>query len=214
MFMIKRNKKLLELLEEYISKAGKALELYADSMKHYLEKGNDSEFELMVKKTHELESAADDLQLKIEKSLYEKSLLPDSREDLFVLIEKIDQLPNKGESILRQIYTQNIRMPAEIKPRIWEIVKLGIDTFQIIKEGFFDTFAKMKYIRNLVRDIDSNESLGDHLEQKLVYDIFRSDIGPVERIMLRDIVLEIGHILDISEDIGDALTIFAIKRQV
>ena len=214
MFMIKRNKRLREKLEEYIITADKTLQVYRGSMEHYLANGNDTAFEVLVRKTHEIESMADDLQQDIEQSLYKKSLLPDSREDLFIIIEKTDRLPNKSESILRQLYTQDVTLPEALKPQIWELVKLGADTFLIIKEAFLDMFDKMKRIRELVRKIDTNESLGDQLEQKLIYDLFRSDINTVDKRMLRDIILEIGRILDISEDIADALTIFAIKRRV
>jgi len=214
MFMVKRNKALLQKLEEYIDTAGKALEHYYGSMEHFFQHGNDAAFEVMVKETHKVESDADDLLQEIEQSLYEKSLLPDSREDLFTLIEKTDCLPNKGESILRQLYTQNISLPDSLKPQIWKLIKLGADTFQIIREAFLDAFAKMKRIKALVRDIDTNESLGDQLEQEILFNLFRSDVDPIERLMIRDIILEIGRILDLSEDIGDTLNIFAIKRRV
>ena len=34
----------------------------------------------------------------------------DSREDIFHLIDALDNIPNKAESILRRIYTQNIEI--------------------------------------------------------------------------------------------------------
>ncbi len=200
------------MIESYMEAAQKTLELYRDSMKYYLEHRIDSHFEMMVQKTHEVESDADDLLSDIEQHLYEKSLLPDSREDIFRIIDKTDRLPNKAESILRRIYTQNINLPKFLEPKVWELVDLGVETFAIMHEMLTDALVKMERTKELVRMVDNNESVGDSLEQKIIYDIFRSDVEPARMILLRDLVLEIGRILDLAEGLSDIITLFTIKR--
>ncbi len=214
MFMSKRNRKLFAGIEEYISVVEQTLDLFLESMEHYLKNRIDSHFEMMVQKTHESESVADDLRRDIERELYEKSLLPDSREDIFTIIDKVDQLPNKAESILRQIYTQNIVLPESLEPQVRELVKLGVETYKVAKEAIKDSLAKMEKTKELIRTIDTNESIGDRLEQKIIYEIFHSDIDRASQIHFRDIVLEIGRLLDLAEILSDAITIFTIKRQV
>lgn len=214
MFLSKVNKKLYAKIEDYLSVAQHTLDLYGESIEYYLKNGVDNHFEIMVHKTHEVESDADDLKREIEQTLYEKSLLPDSREDIFHLIDALDNIPNKAESVLRRIYTQNIELPKEQEDNVWELTKLGIETFKVVHEMVTDSLHKMGNTTALLRTIDSNESVGDSLEQKIIYEIFRSDVDPASRILLRDLVLNIGNILDLSEIISDIINIFTIKRQV
>lgn len=214
MFLSKVNKKLYSRIEDYMDVAQRTLELFGESMEYYLKNGIDNHFEIMVQKTHEVESDADDLKRNIEQTLYEKSLLPDSREDIFHLIDALDNIPNKAESVLRRIYTQNIELPQEQKEKVWELTRLGIETFKVVHEMVTDALHKMGNTNNLARTIDSNESVGDSLEQKIIYEIFRSDVAPASRILLRDLVLNIGNILDLAERISDIINIFTIKRQV
>ena len=214
MFLSKVNKKLYARIEDYLNVAQRTLELFGESMEYYLKNGIDNHLEIMVQKTHEVESNADDIKRVIEQMLYEKSLLPDSREDIFHLIDALDNIPNKAESVLRRIYTQNIEIPKEQEDKVWELTKLGIETFNTVHEMVADALHKMENTNNLARTIDSNESVGDSLEQRIIYEIFRSDVDPASRILLRDLVLNIGNILDLSEDIADIINIFTIKRQV
>jgi uncharacterized protein len=214
MFLSKVNKKLYSKIEDYLNVAQRTLDLFGESMEYYLKNGVDNHFEIMVQKTHEVESDADDIKREIEQTLYEKSLLPDSREDIFHLIDALDNIPNKAESVLRRIYTQNIELPKEQDDKVWELTKLGIDTFKAVREMVTDALHKMGNTNDLARTIDSNESVGDSLEQKIIYEIFRSDIDGASRILLRDLVLNIGNILDLSEKISDIINIFTIKRQV
>ena len=214
MFLAKRNKKLYSQIEEYTEIVEETLGLFSDSMSHYLKNRIDSHFEMLVQKTHESESVADDLRRDIERELYEKSLLPDSREDIFSIVSEVDNIPNKAESILRQIYTQNIVLPETLNEQVWELVQLGVETFKVAREAIMDSLGSMTEIKELVRTIDTNESIGDRLEQKIVYDIFRSDIDRASQMHFRDIILEIGHLLDLAEILSDTITIFTIKRQV
>lgn len=214
MFLSKINKKLYAKIEDYLNVAQRTLDLYGESIEYYLKNGIDNHFEIMVHKTHEVESDADDLKREIEQTLYEKSLLPDSREDIFNLIDALDNIPNKAESILRRIYTQNIELPKEQDHNVWELTKLGIETFKVVHEMVTDALHKMENTTDLARTIDSNESVGDSLEQRIIYEIFRSDIDGASRILLRDLVLNIGNILDLSEKTSDIINIFTIKRQV
>jgi len=214
MFSSKVNKKLYAMIEDYMNVAQRTLDLYGESLQHYLKNRIDSHFEIMVQKTHEVESDADDIKRAIEQTLYEKSLLPDSREDIFHLIDALDNIPNKAESILRRIYTQNIDLPKEQENKLWELARLGIETFRVVHEMVTDALHKMGHTHELARTIDSNESVGDSLEQRIIYEIFRSDVEPSERILLRDLVLNIGNILDLLEKLSDIINIFTIKRQV
>ena len=214
MFAFEVNKKLYARIKDYLDVAEQTIELYRDSMEHYLRNHIDTHLEMMVQKTHEVESHADDIKQEIEQSLYQKSLLPDTRQDIFRLLDSIDRMPNKAESILRRIYTQNICLPKQFEAKVWELVQLGADTFKVVRKAVIDSLEKMERTQKLVMVIDSNESVGDALEQRIIYEIFRSEVEPADRILLRDLVLEIGHILDLAESLSDIITILTIKRQV
>ena len=82
MFDFRKNKIIKARIEEYLVVANETLDIYREGMLHYLEHGIDEHFNTCMKRTHGSESKADDLRREIETALFEKSLLPESREDI------------------------------------------------------------------------------------------------------------------------------------
>lgn len=214
MFMFRKNQVVYRKIKDYLQVVSDTNRLFGVSMDYYLEQGIDDHFNALAQKTYKRESDADDLRREIEAELYEKSLLPESREDILQIIDKVDWVANKCESILRRLYTQNIRLPRGLNGKVKELIDLSIETTDLMLKAVDDVLTQARQIKILVRKIDSNESIGDQMEMDMVYEIFHGDYDPVDRLMFRDIINLIGDLLDLAETISDNLTIFAIKRQV
>ncbi len=214
MFLFKKNMLIKRKIEDYLSMVNETLDKYEEGMRYYLQNHIDDHFHTLVEQTHGCESKADDLRREIESELFEKSLLPEIREDIMFLIEHMDKIPNKCEKILRRIYTHNIRLPEELNGKVLELVRLGVETCRCLKGAVLDVLETCEDIKNISRRIDSDESVADKIEQELIYTLFRKDYDPVERLIYRDIILWISGLVDRAERITDQLTIFAIKREV
>lgn len=214
MFMSRQNRELLAKIERYLEVAGHTFTCLQSGMGHYVKHGLDAHFEALVKEIHTHENDADGIRREIGVDLFAKSLLPDSREDLMLMLERVDLLPNQAEDVLRQIYLQNLTLPAFMHAPMLELAAIAKQAFTLVREGIMDVLAQKGNITEISRRIDAAEEISDQFEQGLVAKIFRSDLSPADRILMRDLVTMTGLICDYAQDVGIFLTIFAVKRQV
>jgi len=213
LFFSKTNK-LLEMLDGYLEKVTECMEQARKTLFLYIDKGSCEEFDELVTKTHMAESCSDDLRREIEISLYEKALIPESRGDILGLLETVDKIPNKAESVAFQIQTEAIRIPDEFKSELKKIINVNFDVFKDIKlaiNAIFKDIGKVRYITN---EIDKKESGSDSMERDLIKKLFSSNIDVEEKILLKELIIEIGSISDRAENAADRLNIMAVKRLI
>jgi len=213
LFFSKTNK-LLEMIEEYLEKVTECMDQARKTLFIYIEKGSCDEFDGLVTKTHMAESCSDDLRREIEISLYEKALIPESRGDILGLLETVDRIPNKAESVAFQIQTEAIRIPDEFKSELKEIININFNIFEDIKRAIRAVFKNIKEVRYITNEIDKKESSSDSMERDLIRKLFSSNIDTGEKILLKELIIEIGSISDRAEDTADRLNIMAVKRLI
>lgn len=214
MFLFKKNRKLLEMLNSYLAVVSDTTDEFAAAFHHLLEKGIDEHFKVLGSQTHKMESNADDLRRDIELLMYEKSLMPESRRDLLEVIEMIDKIPNSEEAILSILISQNIKPINQIKEDMSELLSISIETVTLVIKMTNACFKADEEMEELARLIDNNESVGDHLERKMIGDIFKLNIDIGEKMMQKEYVMQLGSICDLCEAVKDKLVITNIKRSV
>lgn len=214
MFLFNKNKKLLDMLDCYLTVVGDTLDEFSDAFRYLLKNGIDEHFKVLVSQTHKKESNADDLRRDIELQMYEKSLLPESRRDLLEVIEMIDKIPNRAESILSMHNSQHQELIDEIKEDMEELLTLSLETVTYVIKMTNACFKRDGDATELARLIDNNESIGDHLERKMIERVFTLKMDVGEKILQKESVLQVGAICDLCEAVKDKLVITNIKRSV
>lgn len=214
MFGFEKNKKLQGKIDRYQGELKAAIELFGDAMDYFIEHGTDETFEVKAKQLHQHESEGDDLRREIEIQMYSKSLLPESRGDMLGLIESMDKVPGQAQSILWQISTQKIELPDYLARDAIELIELSQEAVDTALDAVDDLLGRRERVRELTQIIDNNESLCDDLERKMIEKIFDSDQPLPEKLLLKELILELGEISDLCEKISDRITIFNIKQQV
>lgn len=212
MFAFKKNLKLMAMLDEYLNVAKETVLQFQTAILYLLENGQDDHFIMMAEKTHQSESNADDIRRRIELFLYEKSLMPETRRDLLLIIETIDRVPNRAERIIYMYVTQKTKIHPAIENELKELLNLSVETFGETIKATLDCFGQMSNVKEANRIVDNNESLGDHLERKMVTKIFESDLDVGEKILQKEFVLEFGAICDLCESVLDRIVICSVKR--
>ena len=212
MFSFKHNRIIQEKINLYLKVVDETVILYQTAIKYYLKNSIDEEFDRQIHVVFKSESKADDLRREIEAELYSKSLLPELRHDILLIIDHIDKIPNKTESILRSIFCQDIRIPDELNHQLDELVDLSVDTCFMATKAVEKVLGKGEGFTELVEAIDKNETTADNLEEKVIYQIFHTKYEPINKILFRDLFINISNLLDLSEVATDILTIIAIKR--
>jgi predicted phosphate transport protein (TIGR00153 family) len=216
MFLFNSNKRVLAKLDDFFASNTACLNLFSDAMDHLLDNGIDEPFLQYVAKTHSQESHADDIRREIEIVLYKKALLPESRRDILRMVELTDQIANRSESILNQIETQQVLIPDFLHAHIREEIRISVDCVDALVKAATGVLGRMKTadMQELINKIDEFESECDLLEQKMIRELFKSDLPLAEKLLIKEIVLQVGGITDYCENTADFLTIFHIKRQV
>lgn len=213
-FFTKKKNKIHRMVERYLLKIDESINLFNETVEIYFRQGFSEKFREMIQSTHLEESTADDIRREIEVSFYEKSLIPESRADIMELLESTDRVLNKAQSVLYQIETQGMQIPAVMKEDFLRLIRNNISAYRSAIEGFNALFTDIKRVREMVEEVDRKESSSDRQERDLIRKIFASGCDKFEKILLKELVIEIGRISDLSEEVTDILNIVAVKRMI
>lgn len=214
MLLFKRNRILLEKINEYLEMGDTLVDTFNQTILYYIDKGNDSEFEVRLGKTKKIENNADQLLYSIDNFLFKKSLLPEAREDILKLLETYDDVIDCCVHILRYLYTRNIHIHKFIKNDIKEMVRVSIQCYDNVKLGILDLLGKRKNIIKHIRTIDDYESICDDVQAKIIKNVFEADIDKFDKILLSEVVTIIAKLTDYCEDCSDLIAIINVKRVV
>jgi len=213
-FFWKKRDNIQKMLEGYFEQCDLCFKLFEAALATYAETGLGDAFAESVDKTHEAESAADDLRREIELTLYGKALLPESRGDLLGLLESFDRLPNIVETVLFAIKCQKVRIPPALLPDYKRLADINLQAYYLVRKAVEALLDNPKTTLHATKEVDDKESDSDRAERKLIYRIFESDVDVGTKILLKELVLLIGSISDRAETTADRIGIIAIKRQI
>ncbi|MBU1078706.1 MAG: DUF47 family protein [Spirochaetes bacterium] len=214
-FFFGKGKIVEENIFKYLDLIKKEKDLFTQCLEEYLKTNKLKHSAAKIGSVHSYESKADDMRREIELSMYNKALLPQFRGDIIRLLELIDKLPNKCESILYMISLQNLKIPKMLKEGFRKLIIKNAETFGAVHVLITSLFKNPKEVQAYGDKIDKIESASDAIERELISAMFSSKtIDKCDRILLKELVLEIGSISDYGEHIADMATIIHIKVKV
>ena len=165
----------------------------------------------------EIESRADELERQIRDVLLDGAFLPHIRSDVYRLVEAVDAIAGKAESVARFIVDQLPEIPEEVEGALLEIFRQSLHCFLELRKALMDYFKPKGDIENLhahVSRVCDIETEVDVAESELTTQIFESDLDLAEKIHLKQLLERIGNIADLSEDASDELEFAAMKSVV
>lgn len=213
-FFLRKQRLIEKDVFDYLYQWKKCLEDFKTGMEIYLDEGLGEKFNYYVQQVHKTESRADDLRRKVEWEMYSKALLPESRGDILGFLETMDKIPNKAESLLKQIKLQRLEFPKELNPNLQRIVALSCEAIQLVYEAARNLISRKGGIQKLADEIGVKETECDHAEQDTIEKIFTMDIDKADKILLKEFIIELGNLTDRAEDVSERLTLLSVKRRV
>lgn len=210
----RREKEVRALIGEYFETSDKALHEFEVGVSCYLDNGPCEEFREIDKRIHAAESRADDLLRTIEKMLYSRSLLPESRGDLLGLLEHFDKMPNLAETISFMLDTQRVSVPDVYKPEMRKLIEVNVEAYRLVRKTVDKLFTAPETVGDAVDPVDAKESESDQLEGKLIREVFSSDLDGYRQILLRELIQLIGDISDSAENVAGRLEIISLKKRI
>jgi predicted phosphate transport protein (TIGR00153 family) len=209
-----KSPRFIEMIDAYLRKVFECMELFREALLIHMEQGDNPAFQKLVVQVKEAESSADRLRREIELTLYERALIPESRGDVLGILEAVDKIPNRAESVVFQLETESLRIPEPFKAYFLQLVEINFQTYEDICQAIKAIFRNIKDVRKFTAEVGRKESSSDAVERELIRKIFRSQIPTGEKILLKELVIELGNISDKAEDAADRLNIMAAKRLI
>ncbi len=213
MFFWRKERQVAQSIEEYLQETEGCLSSFREAMEVLLAEGLSERFEQLVERTHQLEHASDTKRRAIEAEMYDKALIPESRGDVLGMLEALDLVPNKCESALYQVWTQSMTIPGTFAEQFGRLVEANIHAYTELTRTMRALFGRIKLVVEGADRVAEMESESDELERELIKTIFDADMDTAEKILLKELVLEIGSISDRAENAADRLRNIAVKRQ-
>jgi uncharacterized protein len=214
MFLSRRNRMVQKKIEEYFASVHECLITFRTAIDYWFEHGIDARVRTYFDRTHAQESKADDILMEIDVMLYEKTLLPESRRDILILLERADNIPDQAETALNRIEARQIVLPDFMRDETLELVRISVEAGEQVAEIARQTLGTNCNVLALVEEVDRLESVCDRIEQSLTRKLFRSSLDKADKIICGTLIEDIGDISDHCENVANFLKIFHIKRLV
>lgn len=213
-FFFKKQLQIESLIYDYLDNLNMTEQHFSEALNTCLKNGVCSDFDFLTEQTHKFESKADDIREEIKALMYGKALIPESRGDIMGLLESIDKIPRILELILNMIKTQKLLIPDFIVSDINELIKVSLDSCDLLFKQVYALFEKKEELRSLVSAIDYNESHCDHIERRIITMVFDSDIDPFQKLQLKEMIIHMGEISDQADRVSKRINIISMKRHV
>jgi predicted phosphate transport protein (TIGR00153 family) len=211
--LFQRTRELNAKITEFLNNISESSLLFSQACDSYMEKGVNEDFDTLLNKVAVLEARNDQLRRTIEAQLYEHTLIPESRADVLQLLEGTDKIINLFESRLYQLSIEKIYIYDNLKPMYSELVESAIRAVEALIRSVRAFFTNPNEVSHHLHKVMFFEKQGDMASTKLKRMIFDNENDELShKIQLRMLCDDIDSIADISEDIADSLSIFAIKR--
>ena len=213
-FFFKKQRQIEALIYRYLDSLRMTQKFFAEALTTCIKESVSGNFDFLTIQTHKFESKADDLRDEINELMYGKALIPESREDIMVLLELIETIPRLFERLLHMIQAQKLTIPNFILPDVDGLIQASLESCDLMMTQVETLFRKGGSTRDLKYRIDQDESRCDHIEHSIITKIFSADIDPFQKLQLKEMVSYMGEISDQADRVSKRVNIISLKRLV
>jgi predicted phosphate transport protein (TIGR00153 family) len=207
-----REKRIQEMFDDYLDGLASIGLALRDGLESYL-LHEDQSFEEQLGRINALEGHLDEIRRSIEMEIYSRRLLPDTRGDVLSLLESVDKIPNRIQSVARNLKLQHAELPGLIGEDLIRLAGHIVDAIKTvigISRAFLERPAE---VQDLVTRLQSTEHEADVVEQRAIAAVFdAADPELAHKLQLQGLIERIGSVCDLAEDVGDRMMIASIKR--
>jgi len=201
----------VDLFLDQVSEAGL---LSKNGMDAYL-KGNMEAFTQAMTSIRNTEHKGDGLRRSIEKDLYAKTLIPESRGDVMELLEDMDALLDRFTGLIWQFEIERPDICQCFHEDFRELLLYSVEAVEADVRSCRAFFKDINSVADHIHKVVFWEKESDKVSTRLQRAIFgREDLRLSHRMHLRFFVKQVDRIADEAEDVSDRLNIYVIKRML
>ena len=209
-----QTKKLEREIDHFVDILSEVGLMFKKIIPLYLSNGASDKFDEMVKQVSEMESKADKITKEVERTLYEETLIPDSRSDVLRLLEHMDELIGMYQGNCYHFSIQKPDFPKEFHEDLKNLTETVVNCVESLCLTVRSFFRDIKSVRDNAHKVTFYEKESDIQFSTLARKIFDADLTLDQKMHLRYFVEKIDRICDQAEDIADEIQIYAIKRAI
>lgn len=207
-----REKQIQVKLDQYFDALSQIACRLREALVVYLNQDEQS-FTDLLEGINALENRLDGIRRDIEMEIYGRRLLPDTRGDVLGLLENIDKIPDRIQSVTRNLQLQNVEIPSLLKADLRQLSDHIVEAIQILIKITYAFLNKPAEVRDLVSQLSRLEHEADLVEHRAIGLAFDApDRELAHKIQLQGLIERLGSICDFAEDVGDRLMIASLKR--
>ncbi len=163
---------------------------------------------------HDVESYADKLQRDVELYLYEKTLIPELRADVALLLELLEQIPSFHKTLAYHLQVETPNFPPFTRKYFDDIfgkIEKTVDLLILCVKSFLTDTDRVSEYNKKIHLYESEVNIACY---NLRVAIFGSDMPLVEKIHTRFYIDRLDSIANTAEKIADRVSIFVLKRAI
>lgn len=210
-----RSKELMDDIEGYLEQITAASLHFGEAMKDYLE-GRCESFKERIHKVTEIERNGDKELKDIKYKLYAFMLIPDTRGDVYMLMDDLDDILDYIKRLLLELSLENPDFPESVRDKILLMSEYSTKAVESLMLAVRALFNQTKLVEEHVYRVEFYEKEVDALEEEIIRYLFScpeiTDLAV--KMQIRDFCTWIAILSDISEDISKNLLVYAVKRMV
>ena len=162
------------------------------------------------------ENLADDLKKQFRLNMPKNLFMPVSRSDLLGILGHQDRIANLAKDVCGIVLGRQMNIPKPLQKDFMGYITSTIEASEqalkaideldeLLETGFAG--QEVKFIKKLIRELDTKEQKVDKKERKLRLNLFKieDDLPPIHVMFLYNVIDNIGEIADTAESVGNRL---------
>jgi len=205
-----KKKENYNYLDEFIILADYIVDS-ANTLKDIMENFNLEKLNIDIHEVHKLENQADQIVHKMRSRLIKDFLPPIDREDVSLIINKLDNIEDGIDEILINIKILDIH---KIKKEVNELINILVMCCIAVKEMFinFKNIKNVNLITEKVIEVNKLEEQGDRTYEKLMTMLYKEEKNPINLIKWTCIYNCLENTIDSCEEISCCIEDVVIKN--
>ena len=205
-----KKKEKYSYFEEFI-KIAEHIEESSNKLKELMNDYNEENLDKSIEEIHKLEHSSDRIVHKMRKFLIKDFLPPIEREDIAVIVNKLDDIEDGIDEIAIDFKIINIEY---IKQDTLEIIDILVKATTAVK-GIIEKLSDLKHpelIEEKIVIVNKLEEQGDRVYEKIISNLYKEEKDPIELIKWVNIYKGFEETIDSCEQISDCIQDVIMKN--
>lgn len=205
-----KKKEKYNYFEEFI-KIAEHIETSSNKLKELMNDYNEENLDKSIEEIHKLEHSSDRIVHKMRKFLIKDFLPPIEREDIAVIVNKLDDIEDGIDEIAIDFKIINIEY---IKQDTLEIIDILVKATTAVK-GIFEKLSDLKHpelVEEKLVIVNRLEEQGDRVYEKIISNLYKEEKDPIELIKWVNIYKGFEETIDSCEQISDCIQDVIMKN--